>query len=111
LKTFAQTLCEHVGCAPKDYLRVALKHCLYPWPHSLHRLFALFVPTADIKLLKDAGMVTTDEQLEDLLLEYRENLELRGGFAARHLKLRISSGRLEELFKQVMAEQNRATAE
>ena len=102
MKTFAQALCESVGCAPEDYLRVALKHCLYPRPRSFYRLFAPFVSAADLQLLKDAGAATTEDQLNELLREYRYDLQLNGGFLRKRLKLRVSTAHLEHLFKQML---------
>ena len=102
MKTFAQALCETVGCAPENYLRVVLKHCLYPRPRSFYRLFALFMPAADIQLLKDVGAATTEDDLNELLRDYRHDLQLHGGFVKQRLRLRVSTARLEQLFKRVM---------
>ena len=55
VKTFAQALCERVGCAPKDYLRVALKHCLYPRARVFSWVFAGCVRVEDIELLEVGG--------------------------------------------------------
>jgi len=102
LKTFAHALCESVGCSPDKYLHVALKHCLYPRPRCCYRFFALFVPSADIQLLIDAGAATSVEKLNELLHYHRYDLNIRSGFLQRRFKLRISSTRLEYLFKQLM---------
>ena len=102
LKTFAQALCESVSCAPDQYLQVALKHCLYPRPRCCYRLFALFMSAADLKLLNDAGAATTEDQLNELVGDYRHDLQQHGGFWAKYLKLRISTTRLEQLFNRVM---------
>lgn len=102
MKTFAQALSESVGCAPDHFLRVALKHCLYPRPRSFYRLFALFVSAADIRLLKDVGAATTEDDLNELLREYRYQLGLHGGFVKQRLRLRVSTARLEKLFQRVM---------
>ena len=102
MKTFAQALCERVGCAPEDYLRVALKHCLYPRARVLSLVFAGYARVEDIELLEAAGRVTSEEQLVELLREYWDELHLRGGFLAKRYKVRISGGRLQKLFTQVM---------
>jgi hypothetical protein len=105
LKTFAQALCEHVGCNAEDYIPTALKHCLYPQPRALHRLYAFLLPATDIRLLQEAGTVTTEDELDDLLLEYRQRLHLHGGFIEKRLRLRVSTGRLEKLFEHVQHRQ------
>jgi len=102
VKTFAQALCKRVGCAPEDYLRVALKHCLYPQARFFSRLFLFDRRAADIELLEDAGAATSEEQLRDLLRDYWIQLHLQGGFLAKCLKLRVSGERLQKLFAQVM---------
>jgi hypothetical protein len=102
VKTFAQALCERVGCAPEDYLRVALKHCLYPRARVLSLVFAGYARVEDMELLEAAGAATSEEQLAELLREYWDELHLRGGFLAKRYKMRISSGRLQKLFTQVM---------
>ena len=56
----------------------------------------------DIELLEAAGRATSEEQLVELLREYWDELHLRGGFLAKRYKLRISGGRLQKLFAQVM---------
>ena len=68
----------------------------------LFRLLPLQVRAADRELLKDAGAATTEEQLAELLQDYWYRLRLSGGFMARHMKLRVSGGRLQRLFKWVM---------
>jgi hypothetical protein len=102
LKTFGQALCESVGCAPERYLQVAFNYCLYPRPRALSRLFMLLVSPVDIQLLKDAGEVTTKEEFNELLNDYRQDLQRKHGFLATHLKFRISTTRLEQLFNRVM---------
>jgi len=79
LKTFVQALCHNIGRAAAVYLQVVLKYCLYPRPHSLYRLFAPFVAAANVKLLEEAGMATTKDQLNELLRGYRYDLQLPGG--------------------------------
>ena len=102
MKTFAQALCERVGCAPEDYLRVALKHCLYPRARALYWVFADFARVEDMELLEAAGAATSEEQLVELLRDYWDELHLRGGFLAKRYKLRVSGNRLQRLFVQVM---------
>ena len=102
LKTFAQAFCGRVGCAPEDYLRVALKHCLYPRARVFAPALRFCAPAADIQLLEAAGAATTEQRLNDLLRDYRYQLHLRGGFLAKRLKLRVSGNRLQKLFTQVM---------
>lgn len=102
MKTFSQALCQSVGCTPDEYLRVALKHCLYPRPRCCYRLFVPFLSAADLQLLTDAGAATSVNQFNELLNDYRCDLQVRSGFFRRRLKLRISTTRLEQLFKRVM---------
>lgn len=102
MKTFSQALCQSVGCTPDEYLRVALKHCLYPRPRCCHRLFVPFLPAADLQLLTDAGAATSVKQFNELLNDYRCDFRVRSGFLQRRLKLRISTTRLEQLFKRLM---------
>jgi hypothetical protein len=102
LKTFAQALCKRVGCAPEDYLRVALKHCLYPRARVFAPALRFCAPAADIQLLEAAGEATTEQQLNGLLRDYGYQLHLHGGFLAKRLKLRVSGERLHKLFAQVM---------
>lgn len=110
MKTFAQAFCEHVGCAPEDYLPIALKRCLYPQAHFFYCILPFFARAADIELLEDAGAATSPEQLQDLLRDYRHELRSRGGFLAKRLKLRVSSKRLHKLFVQVMSGQIRQSS-
>ena len=102
MKTFAQALCERVGCVPKEYLWVALKHCQYPHARVLYWVSAGYARVEDMELLEAAGRVTSEEQLVELLREYWDELHLRGGFLAKRYKVRISGGRLQKLFTQVM---------
>jgi len=60
------------------------------------------VSAADLQLLKDAGAATTEDQLNELLREYRYDLQLNGGFLRKRLKLRVSTARLEHLFKPML---------
>lgn len=101
-QTFAQAFCASVGCASHKYLRVALKHCLYPKPRCCCRLFALFLSATDRQLLTDAGAATSVDQFNDLLREYRDDLGVHRGFLANRLKFSISTSRLEQLFNHVM---------
>jgi hypothetical protein len=105
MKTFSKALCERIGCSGQEYLQVALKHCLHPQPLGLHHLFAFFPPATDLRLLENAGAARTEADLKDLLLEYRQHLNLHRGFLARRLKLRVSSSRLNRLFGRVMNDQ------
>ena len=102
VKTFAEALCERVGCAPEDYLRVALKHCQYPRARVLYWLAAGYARVEDIELLEAAGRATSEEQLLELLRDYWDEVQLRGGILAKRYKLRVSGGRLQKVFRQVM---------
>jgi hypothetical protein len=102
MKTFAEALCERVGCAPKDYLRVALKHSLYPRARAFSWLFAVYARLEDIELLEAVGGATSEEQVRELLNEYWDDLHLRGGILAKRYKMRVSGDRLLKVFKQVM---------
>jgi hypothetical protein len=100
-RTFAEALCERFGCAPEDYLRVALKHSLYPQARVLLRVFPSFARAEDIALLEAAGRVTSEEELGELMREYWVQLHLHGGLLARRCKLRVSGHRLLRLFALV----------
>jgi hypothetical protein len=102
MKIFAQALCEHFGCAPDDYLRVALKHCLYPQARVFFQLPPFHVRGADARLLEAARTVTREEALEELLREYRKDLHHHGGWLAKRCRLRVSGRRLLALLREVM---------
>jgi hypothetical protein len=89
-RTFAEALCERFGCAPEDYLRVALEHCLYPQARLVFRIPFTSARAADMKLLEEARVAPDEEYLEELLQDYWMQLHLRGGLLARRLKLRVS---------------------
>ena len=96
-------MCGRFGCAPEDYLRVALKHCLYPQARGLFRILPYsFARAADLKLLEEARAATSEEYLQELLREYWDEVHLRGGLLAKRWKLRVSGGRLLKLFEEVM---------
>ena len=101
-KTFAQALCERFGCAPEDYLQVALKHSLYPQALLLSRIPPFHTRPEDRELLEAAGAATSGEQLRELLREYWVNLHLHGGILAKRYKVRVSGERLQKLFGEVM---------
>jgi hypothetical protein len=101
-KTFAEGLCERFGCAPEDYLQVALKQCLHIQARIWFSLFPTGLGEADVELLEETGAATTAKELQGLLREYCHRLELSGGFAAKRLKLRVSCGRLQKLWKRAM---------
>ena len=103
VKTFAQALCERVGCAPEDYLRVAWKHSLYPQARVVFSVLPFsYARAADVKLLEQASAATSEEYLGELLREYWDDVHLNGGFLARRCKVRVSGGRLQRLFRWVM---------
>ena len=103
MKTFAQKLCEQVGCRPEDYLRVALKHSLYPGARLLALLPPFHTRVEDIELLEAAGAAKSEEELVELLRDYWDDVNLRGGILAKRWKLRVSGVRLQKLFRQVMS--------
>ena len=102
VKTFAEAFCEQIGCKPEDYLREALKRCLYPWARILSVLPPFSVRVEDLELLEAAGGATSKEQVHELLRDYWVNLHLHGGILAKRYKLRVSGERLQKLFAQVM---------
>ena len=104
MKTFAQALCEHAGCSPEKYLRVALKHCLYPRARAFSWLFAGFASLESIRLLEAVGKTTSEKRVRELLHEYWDSVHLRGGILERRCKLRVSGKRLLKLFRHVMRE-------
>ena len=81
---------------------MALKHCLYPRARLLSLVPPFYARTEDMELVEAVGAVTTEEQLNDLLRDYWVELHLRGGILAKRYKLRVSGGRLQKLFAQVM---------
>jgi hypothetical protein len=58
---------------------VALKHCLYPRARVFAPALRFCAPAADIQLLAAAGVATTEQQLNDLLGDYRHELQRHGG--------------------------------
>ena len=102
MKTFAQALCERVGCAREGYLRVALKLCLYPRARFIALVPAFFARAADVQLLTAAGRTSTEEEVRELLREYWDEVHLRGGVLAKRYKLRVSGDQLLKVFGQVM---------
>jgi hypothetical protein len=102
VKTFAQALCEQAGCGAEDYLRVALKRCLYPRARFLYLVPPFYARVEDIELLEAAGAATSEEQVVELLREYWDEVNLRGGILAKRCKLRVSGARLQKLFREVM---------
>ena len=81
---------------------MALKHCQYPRARLLSLLPPFHTRVEDIELLEAAGAATSEERLVELLREYWDDVNLRGGILAKRWKLRVSGARLQKVFRQVM---------
>lgn len=95
---FRHLFCTHHGCSEAQYLRRALRECLYPGARVVLTLLgpagpALFA--ADCVFLERLGKAASLRSALDRVADYRSDTVVYRSFLRTHLKLRASSTRAE----------------
>ncbi len=106
MKTFKQCFCEHFNCPPERYLREAFFRTLHPRARFIRWILYWWGTTDSLNLIHEAGDTTTEEELRDVIMQSKYDVQERGGGTLIHRwNLRVSGKLLIKLNHQVRGNQ------
>lgn len=93
-KTFREAFCDYFHVSPENYTREAVFKCLYP--HAVF-FFRICYPLQTVTIIESmqfinmVGQTRTDEELEDVISDYHNDMKDRSTYLARRWNMRVSA--------------------
>jgi hypothetical protein len=107
--TFKQLFCSKHNCPEHNFSRQLLEMSLYPHARAWLRILSFFEVSSIVvarQLIEEIGECTSPEEIDDAITEYQRRLNRDGGLLVHKLKLRISCGRLLNIYRSMASGTN-----